>query len=150
MKHISLSAKALVILTFVFLSQSFSNRPGGDYFKVLLNDQLVTEQYLYKTVTIKTFSLASSNNNDKLTVFYSHCGKAGVGRSVSLRTASGKVLGKWDFADSKYIEVQMPVKDILKATAKNKSALLYYASKEIPGGKPLVTLDFSNNVIAGL
>jgi hypothetical protein len=150
MKQISLSAKALVVLAIVFLSQGFSNRPGGDYFRVLLNDQLVTEQFLYKAVTIKTVSLASTNNNDKLTVFYSHCGKAGVGRNVTLRTISGKVLGKWDFADSKHIEVQMAVKDILKASAKNKSASLYYASKEIPSGKPLVTIEFSNKATASL
>jgi hypothetical protein len=150
MKHIILTAKATLILVLVFFVQGFSNRAGGDYYKVLLNNKLLTEQFLYKPISLKTVSLTASNNNDQLTIYYSHCGTAGSGRSISLKTSSGKLLGKWDFADSKQIALQLPVKDLLKASTKNSSGCLYYASKEIPGGKPLITVEFLNKVVASL
>ena len=150
MKQVLLSAKAFLFFGLVVLSQGFSNRAGGDYFKVLLNNQLITEQYLYKPTTIKTLSLASTNNNDHLTVYYSHCGMAGTGRNILLKDQSGKLLGKWDFADSKQMELQLPVKDLLKRSGKNSSALLYYASKEIPSGRPLISVEFLNKVVANL
>jgi len=150
MKHFHFSVKAFLFLAAVVLSQGFSHRAGGDYYKVLLNNKLVTEQYLYKPVTVKTLSLNSSNSNDKLTIYYSHCGMAGAGRSISIKTAAGSVLGRWDFEDSKLIELQLPVKDLLKASGKNTNAFLYYASKEVPSGKPLLTIQFSNKVVASL
>ena len=150
MKHIILTAKAILFLVLVFFVQGFSNRPGGDYYKVLLNNKLLTEQFLYKPIALKTVSLTASNNNDQLTVYYSHCGTAGSGRTISLKSSSGKLLAKWDFSDSKGIALQLAVKDLLKAATKNSSGCLYYASKEIPAGKPLITIEFSNKVVATL
>jgi len=150
MKHIFLSAKACLFFGLVVISQAFSNRAGGDYFKVLLNNQLITEQYLYKPTTIKNLALRSTNNNDHLIVYYSHCGMAGTGRNILLKDQSGKLLGKWNFADSKQMELQLPVKDLLKRSGKNSSAFLYYASKEIPLGKRLITIEFLNKVVANL
>ena len=150
MKHIHFSVNAFLFLAVVFLLQGFSNRAGGDYYKVLLNNKLITEQFLYKPITMKTLSLNSSNSNDKLTIYYSHCGMAGAGRIISIKTTSGSLLGKWDFADSKLIELQLPVKDLLKTSGKNPTVLLYYSSKEIPSGKPLLTIQFSNKVVASL
>ncbi len=150
MKNIYLTAKAILFLVLVFFVQGFSNRAGGDYYKVLLNNKLLTEQFLYKPVTVKTVSLTPSNNNDQLTIYFSHCGTAGSGRTVSLKSSSGKLLGKWDFADSKQIALQLAVKDLLKASTKNSSGCLYYASKEIPAGKSLITIEFLNKVVASL
>lgn len=139
------AAKALMLaLGFIFL-QSFFSR-GGDYYKVLLSGRLVTEQYLTQPVSMKTLSLTPHNSNDRLTVYYSHCGAAGKGRSVSIRNHSGTVLKEWKFVDSKSMELQLPVKDILNASSKNNSLFLYYASQEIPSGKRLLAINLSGVV----
>jgi hypothetical protein len=83
-------------------------------------------------------------------VYYSHCGTAGKGRSVSVEDPSGNVLKELKFADSKNMELQLLVKDILNVSEKEGALLLYYASKEIPSGKQLLTIDPSNKSIAKL
>jgi hypothetical protein len=150
MKPVYSAAKISCLLLISFFCQSFSGPSGGDYYKVLLNNRLITEQFLTNPVSIKTLSLTASNSNDHLTVYYSHCGTAGRGRSVSIRNHSGIVLKEWKFADSKNMELQLPVKDILNASGKKGALLLYYASKEIPSGKQLLAIDPSNKSIAKL
>lgn len=147
MKQIHLAMKMLSFVLVSFFFQSFSGPNGGDYYKVLLNNKMITEQYLTKPISIKTLSLAASNNSDQLTVYYSHCGQAGKTRSVSVRNQSGKVLKEWKFADSKTIELQLPVKEILNGSAKNASVYLYYTSKEIPSGKQLLSIDLSSSTV---
>jgi len=150
MKQVHFAAKVFLLLLTAFFFQAFSNPSGGDYYKVLLNNKLITEQFLHKPYTVKALSLASTNNNDQLTFYYSHCGIAGKQRTILLKTSSGKVLGKWNFTDSKTIEIQLPVKDVMKASDKANSASVIYASKEIPGGKELLTVNFSNKTVAKL
>jgi hypothetical protein len=150
MKPIYVAAKISFLLLIGFLFQSYAGPSGGDYYKVFLNNRLITEQYLAKPVAMKTLSLAASNNNDHLTVYYSHCGAIGKERIVSVRSYSGTVLKEWKFADSKSFELQLPVKDVLNTSAKRGSVFLYYASKEIPSGKQLLAIDLSNKTIAKL
>jgi hypothetical protein len=150
MKQVDMSAKIFCFLLLSFFFQAFSGPSGGDYYKVLLNNKLVTEQFLTKPVSMKTLSLTPHNSNDHLTIYYSHCGTAGKARSVSVRNHSGTVLKEWKFSDSKTMELQLPVKDILSASSKKGSLFLYYASKEIPSGKQLLAIDLSNKTIAKL
>mgnify|MGYP006951358344 FL=1 len=150
MKQIHIAAKISCFFLMSFFFQSFAGPSGGDYYKVLLNNKLVTEQFLTKPVSMKTLSLTTANSNDHLTVYYSHCGTAGKERSVSVRNHSGTILKEWKFTDSKTMELQLPVKDILNASAKNGSVFLYYASKEIPSGKQLLAIDLSNKTVAKL
>jgi len=150
MKQIHMTAKVFSFLLLSSFLQAFSGPSGGDYYKVLLNNQLITEQFLTKPVSMKTLSLTASNNKDHLTVYYSHCGMAGKERSVSIRNHSGTVLKEWKFADSKTMDLQLPVRDILKASSKNNSLFLYYASREIPSGKQLLAIDLSNKAVAKL
>jgi hypothetical protein len=60
MKHITLTPKAFLFLALVFFVQGFSNLAGGDYCKVLLNNKLLTEQFLYKPIALKTVLLTPS------------------------------------------------------------------------------------------
>jgi hypothetical protein len=150
MKPIYVAARISSFLLISFFFQAFSGPSGGDYYRVLLNNRLVAEQYLTKPVSMKTLSLTSSNNNDHLIVYYSHCGTSGKGRTVSVRNHSGTVLKEWKFADSKTFELQLPVKDVLDASSKKSSVFLYYASKEIPSGKQLLAIDLSGKTIAKL
>jgi hypothetical protein len=150
MKPVYAPAKISCFLLISFFCQSFSGPSGGDYYKVFLNNKLITEQFLTRAVSIRTLSLTASNSNDRLTVYYSHCGTSGKERTVSVRNHSGNVLKEWKFADSKNMELQLLVKDILNVSGKKGALLLYYASKEIPSGKQLLTIDLSNKSIAKL
>lgn len=148
MKQIHRASKIILVLLATFFFQSFSHPYGGDHYKVFLNNKLVTEQFLTQPVSMKTLSLTAGNNNDNLKVYYSHCGTAGKTRTVSVRNGFGVILKEWKFSDTKTIEVQLPVKDILNAAAKKGNVFLYYASKEIPSGKQLLAIDLSNKDVA--
>lgn len=141
-------AKAASLILAVIYLQSFSTNGGGDYYKVLLNGRLVAEQYLTKPVTLKALSLNAANQNDKLTVYFSHCGKAGLSRSITLKNENGKTLKEWKFNDSPSEQMQLPVGEVLNASLKQNSVMLYYASKEIPSGRQLITLNLSSIAMA--
>ena len=136
-----------LILAFICLV-SFSNGGGGDYYKILLNGRLVAEQYLTKPIAIKTLSLNAANHNDKLAVYYSHCGKAGRGRNIILKGENGKVLKEWRFSDSQSQEMQIPVGEVLNASSKLNTVSIYYSSKEIPSGKQIISLNMSTIALA--
>jgi hypothetical protein len=137
-------AKSSVLVLAIICLQSFSfHRRGGDYFKVLLNGRMVAEQYLTKPVALKTLSLNAANRNDKLTVYYSHCGRAGSSRAISLKNEEGKVLKQWEFADAPSQEMQVPVSEVLKASSSLNTVSFYYSSKEIPSGKQIITFNLS-------
>jgi hypothetical protein len=135
-------AKLSMLILGVICLQSFLHK-GGDYYKVLLNDKLVAEQYLTKPVALKLLSLNATNNNDRLTVYYSHCGHPGKNRSVLLKNENGKILKEWKFSDSKSQEMQLPISEVLKASANLNILSVYYSSTEIPAGKMLINLDLS-------
>lgn len=148
-KQFQFVAKSLLILCAGIALQSFS-APGGDYYKVVLNGKLITEQYLTKPAPVQTLSLTQTNNNDRLTIYYSHCGTAGKSRSISLRNKNGSILKEWKYTDSKDMNMPLPVKELLQASGKSNSASVYYTSKEIPSGKLLITLNLSAQTVAKL
>lgn len=148
MKQIHRASKFILLLLAAFFFQSFSRPFGGDHYKVFLNNKLVTEQFLTQPVSMKTLSLTTNNSGDHLKVYYSHCGTAGKTRTVSVRNSSGTILKEWKFADSKTIDVQLSVKDILNASPKKGNVFLYYASKELPSGKQLLAIDLSGKDMA--
>ena len=138
-----LAKSSVLAATFIFL-QSFSYKWGGDYFKVMLNGRVVTEQYLARPVPMSALSLTSSNKNDLLTIYYSHCGQAGKDRSISIKDGNGKILKEWRFNDSKSQQMQLAVAEILNASLKQNAVTLYYASKEVPTGRQIITLNLSS------
>lgn len=147
-QQFNLIARAAALILAIICLQSFSTNGGGDYYKVLLNGRLVAEQYLTKPVALKALSLSSTNQNDKITVFFSHCGQAGRGRSITLKNENGKTLKEWKFNDSPSEQMQVPVVEVLSASSRQNSVMLYYASKEIPSGRQLITLNLSSIAMA--
>ena len=147
-KTFSVIRSSILLLAVLFL-QAFSNKaPGGDYFKVLLNGKLITEQYLTQPTAIKALSLTLANQSDKLTFLYSHCGTAGTARVISLRDEKGKTIKNWKFADSKDQGMQLMVKEVLGASPDHNTGLVYYFSKELPKGKLLINLNLPKAVTA--
>lgn len=122
--------------------------PGGDHYEVYLNKKLIFQHFVTQPGSLKSFTLDERNIDDKVDVFYSHCGKLGNKRSISI--SDGKtVLKKWRFADdanNKFMSVG--AKEILAFQNKNtdRKLNLYYSSEEIPGGKLLASIILDSDV----
>lgn len=152
MNHNPSLKKALVyglVLMMMCTAVAFTTRPGGDSFTIFINDRLMVEQLVLKTEKTKTIAIPSSNSNDVLKVYYSHCGKVGVARSLSIKDPQGKTLKAWRFEDSDdHATKNMTLKvGELTSVQKNKTgnASLFYSSKEVPNGIVLAYLDFENS-----
>jgi hypothetical protein len=136
-----------VLASFFFLSLggflfSFSGKKGGDSFEIFVNGHLVVQHYVAFTKGVQSLQLGQSFPNEKIEVYYSHCGKTGKSRTISIRNEQHDILKQWSFADAEgKSPMTCQVKDIL-ALQKNGSAKLslYYSSKEIPEGRLLAVI----------
>jgi hypothetical protein len=132
------------------LLSSFSDKKGGDKFEIYVNGHLVLEQFVAAGKTTQTLVLGKNLSNEKIDVYYSHCGQTGTGRSITIRNAQNQVLKQWQFADAgTRSPMSCQVKDIL-ALQKNKDEKLnlYYSSKELPGGRLLAVIKNSGEKTA--
>src|SRR5215203_2168436 len=104
-KPLGITLFALVILAMSWIS--FVPNPGGDHFEIYLNKKLVLQQYVGQNTSVKSLALDQRNINDQVEVFYSHCGKLGSNRTMTIK--EGKtVLKQWRFAngaDKKFMGV---------------------------------------------
>lgn len=137
---------AMTLLSASLFSFSFS--PGGDHFEVYLNKKLVFQQIVSQPGTLKTLALDQRNINDEVNVFYSHCGKIGNKRSISIKDGKN-VLKQWRFSDvgeNKFMALS--AQDILAFQNKNlnRKLNLYYSSEEIPDGKLLASIILDTDV----
>jgi len=118
---------------------SFSNK-GGDVFAIYLNGKQVHQQFVHIDKSVKTLSLHSLSDNDKIEVFYSHCGHAGKNRVISLRNEKNEVLKKLFFGDGKDNSARMGFyrKDIPKTGT--EKIQLFYSADELTEGRLLATI----------
>jgi hypothetical protein len=138
-----LAAKTLALLAVCATLFSFSSYRGGDSFSIFLNDKLVFEQHVAAKEGVKSFELSKANANDELSIYYSHCGKPGKGRSIAIKDENNRMLKEWHFGDAINTKSSMRCKvgEIL-ALQKNKAGKLqlYYSSKELPEGHVLAAI----------
>jgi len=133
---------------------SFSAVPGGDSFTIFLNDKLVLEHYVHSDEKPKNITLDPASSDGYLRIHYSHCGRMGITRNIMIKDAQ-KVLKEWHFPDSpdgSAKAMACKVGDILaiqKASGK-KTLDIYYASKQLPKGYLLTSIEFSNQAKASL
>ena len=131
---------------------SFSKKMGGDKFEIYVNGKLLLEQFVTSGRTVQSLELKRNSSNEKIEVYYSHCGKTGTGRTITVRNAQNQVLKQWTFADaSTRSPMSLQAKDIL-ALQKNKDAKLnlYYSSKELPEGRLLAVITSNGEKTAAL
>lgn len=140
----------IILMAGAFLLQSFSDKPGGDYYKIMLNDRLVAEQYLTQPKELPPLKLNAANSNDRLTIYFSHCGVPGTTRSLRLKDETGKLLKEWTFGNSKSIAIQLEVKNLLTVSGTKGACTLFYSSKEMPSGQLLTKLQFTKPAVAKL
>jgi hypothetical protein len=125
---------------------SFSGKKGGDSFQIYVDGKLVVEQYVSIAKGVQTLQLAQIASKERIDVYYSHCGKTGTARVISIKNADNKTLKNWKFADAaEKSAMTCQIKDIL-ALQKDKTAKLnlYYTSKEMPEGRLLAVINSSN------
>lgn len=136
-------AKTLSLLAVCATLFSFSIYRGGDSFSIYLNNKLVFEQHVHMKEGVKSFELGKANYNDQLSIYYSHCGKPGKGRSIAIKDENNKTLKEWHFGDASNTKSSMTCKvgDILDLQKNKEGKLqLYYSSKELPKGQILAAI----------
>lgn len=141
----TINKKAVVAILFVAFCatlSSFSPAPGGDKFEIYINKKLVVEHYVTHTTAAKTVTLFPGNYNNRIDVYYSHCGQTGKDRRIIVMDAQNKVIKKWEFANASGDNRAMSLtgKDLMDLQKKNQTLQLYYASKELPEGRLLASV----------
>lgn len=128
---------------------SFSPRPGADHFEIYLNKKLLFQQYVGQTSALKALTLDQRNANDQVDIFYSHCGKLGTKRTVTIKDGKNTIK-QWRFADgsgNKFMSVG--AKEILAFKNKDtdRKLNLYYSSEELQEARLLasIILDTDDN-----
>ena len=141
----SIGTRICVLVAILFSISSFSIFKGGDIFEIYINDKKIVEQFVFlDPKAVKSFSLDKSSAQDKVRVMYSHCGKIGKSRSITITNEANKALKTWKFEDNPKSGKIMDCNaaDLLAMVKENsKSKLnLVYTSEEIPDGKMLATI----------
>jgi hypothetical protein len=135
-------AKSLLILVCATLF-SFSSKRGGDSFEIVLNGKRVLQQFVYASKGIQTIQLTQTSDNDKLDIYYSHCGQVGKNRYITIKNEKDQPIKVWKLADAadKNGVMSFKLKDIL-SLRKNKTDKLnlFYSSSELPAGRTLATI----------
>lgn len=150
-----MAIRSLVLAGLCAMLFSFSVNPGGDSFSIYLDNTLMLEQYVSRNAVTKTLPLNENSGGDLLKVYYSHCGKIGKGRELTIRDAQNKTLKTWNFpdvAEGVSSGMNCRVKDIVALQKAGKSTVLnlVYSSKELPDGRLLATIVTGNNDKASL
>lgn len=146
MKKLIKNSRSLLLLLAIILVvplTAFTLR-GGDSFEIYLGKTLAVQQFLFKDKAIKTVDLSTANATDELKVSFTHCGKTGTNRTVSIKDKS-QVIKEWKFTDIKpgaSVQMNIPVKDIvaIQKSLKEKQLSLFYKSDLLKEGKVLATL----------
>jgi hypothetical protein len=150
-----LAIRSLVLTALCATLFSFSVNPGTDSFSIYLDNTLMLEQYVTRNAVTKTLPLNENSGGEMLKVYYSHCGKIGNGREITIRDAQNKALKTWSFpdvAENVSSAMNCRVKDIIALQKNSKGAVLnlVYASRELPDGRLLATIVTGNNDKASL
>ena len=101
--------------------------------------------------TVQSLQLNVNSLDDKLTIKYHHCGKAGKNRVVTVKDNKNNVLKEFRYADATTTVsgMSVAVKDILNSKKGDGQTLkLYYSSSKLPNGRMLVSINTTESVAA--
>ena len=141
-KSRSAAVKVLALAVLFATTSSFSGTWGGDSYRVYVNNKLVLEEFVYNQKSIKSISLDQRSPGDEISVYYSHCGKAGHARHITIKDADTKALKVWNFGDGTNAKEAMTwkAKDVMGLTKNGAKLGMFYSSKELPDGKMLASI----------
>lgn len=129
-----------VILVFSVAFSSFSSDRGGDHFAIYLNGKQVLQQFVHAGQSVRTLSLVTGSEKDRVEVLYSHCGRGGKGRTITIRNQKNELVKKLSFGDGNEQPSRMGFYRKEITGSKNASVNLYYSSRELPEGKLLARI----------
>jgi hypothetical protein len=117
---------------------------GGDHLKVYLNNKLIHEQYIGEPVKLSNLRLDKANADDQLTFHYSHCGKIGTGRKLTVKDDKGNTIREWKFADAtgKQSGMVVSVKELLQL--KQDNLRFFYTASELPKGQLMASFQLTD------
>ena len=128
---------------------SFKPVPGGDSFQIYLNGKLVLDKALYKNKDVQSLEFVQASSSDKVEVYYSHCGKTGTARSITIKDDGQKTLKTWSYADGgKNMSLQLQDLRNLQTSYKESHIGLFYSSKELPSGQQLAEISITGKSLA--
>lgn len=136
---------------FIFLSVvapclflfSFSTNRGGDIFRVFLNGRQVHQQFIDPDKTVKALHLTHLAENDKVEVFYSHCGHPGKGRVLLFKNEKEEVVREIKFPDEAGSPNLMGFRRKEVLSQSSGTLFLYYASKEMLQPRRIATISWT-------
>jgi len=144
----SILAKSIALFTIITGLFSFNIPLGSDVFEIYLDHKMVLQQYVYKKEPVKTLELDKSIAEQQLDVYYSHCGKTGSKRTITIKDGQ-TILKQWSYPDGGNVNTKMACKvtELLNLQKTNDPTRvdLVYSSQEIPEGKILATLLLESN-----
>jgi len=148
MKNLKINTRAysLVLVALSFILSSFAINAGSDSFEIYINAKLVLKDYVHGRKEVGTIMLNRNSPEDAITVNYSHCGKIGTSRSISLKDRDNKVLKEWRFDDTQASKDPMAFKaeEIISSASQHSGLSLIYSSNELPDGLVLATIQLPN------
>jgi hypothetical protein len=146
MQHTNFKEKLVIasMFTAFFLTVfAFTARAGGDTYRIYLNDKLVLKEFVIHPISLKNLPINKARADDKVIIYYSHCGTIGKGRSIAIKDAKGNTLKEWKFANAAGADKGMtiPVRELLQLEKNNSNLTLYYAAEELPKGLMLASFN---------
>ena len=126
---------------------AFTSKWGGDSFEIWLNGKMLLQQFVHVSKGVQTLQLNPTSENDKLDIFYRHCGQTGSNRYVTIKDEGSHALKVWKFVDTdgKNAAMELKLKDVLKLKKNKNSRLnLFYSSDQLPAGRLLATIVSEN------
>jgi len=127
---------------------SFTSKFGGDSFEVRLNGKRILQQFVHVSKGVQTLHLANASANDRLDIYYSHCGQTGTNRLITVKDEKDRPLKVWKFTDAteKNAAMSFRLKDILSLKRHKTDKLnLVYSSSQLPNGRMIATIDSEND-----
>ena len=133
-----------MVFTLVLLSLfAIQAKAGADSYEIYLNNKLVLKQYVTQPLNIKSLQLNKVSSDDRLVIYYSHCGQTGKGRSIVIKDEKEKILKEWKFDNVKGTDKGMviSIKELLQLAKNNANLVLYYKAEGLQKARMLTSLD---------
>lgn len=142
---------ALALLAGILALSAFTKKPGGDSYTIYLNDKMLVEHLVHMKKSLPHLQLGQGSESDRVVVYYSHCGRQGTSRVITIRNGDDQVLKTLRFPDGNKLMSGMKFSPRdLNSLQKNNTENLYlfYASKEMPEGRKLASFNVAETNVA--
>ena len=150
MKTFAKNLWPVLVFGIAAILMSFEMKPGAHSFQVLIDDKLVIERYVDRSMKVPTIQLTS--NNKTIDVRYNECGRTVSGRSLTARDKADNVLKVWRFEGSTSgfkDGMQCQVKDLLALVrSHDNNVKIVYTSNDFPEGMHVFTAVSENPTAA--